>query len=370
MAKASKGSVSVQSFQGRLRLYWRVDGQRYYFTLGYPDTAQHRKIAHLKAGQIERDILFERFDPTLEKYRSGSQPPVVLASLREIWGKFVDYKRPQVAASTLRSQYRPQTAYVHRAPTDNPMDAAIVRDWAVRAIPLDSAKRLMKALNQCGEWATASGLVERNAFAGMAREIRLPKSWEDDEIDPFSCLERDQIIYVFKNNYYYKYYSDLIQFLFRTGCRPSEALALQWKHIDRRYGAIAFQQALTCSENGLRIKNGLKTQEKRIFPCNEALREQLQAMRKASGADDLVFPAPRGGRYIDWSNFGSRGWKTVLSECNLRYRNPYQTRHTFITLALENGMSTQDVAKICGNSPDMIYRHYAGASRSIAVPVF
>lgn len=370
MAKASKGSVSVQSFQGRLRLYWRINGERRYFSLGYPDTAQHRKIAKLKAGQIERDILFERFDPTLEKYRSGAQISTV-PSLREIWERFVEYKRPQVAASTLRSQYRPQTAYVHRAPTDNPMEAALIRDWAVKSIPLDSAKRLLKALNQCGEWATASGLVERNAFAGMAREIRLPKNWEDDDIDPFSCLERDQIIDLFKNNYYYKYYSDLVQFLFRTGCRPSEALALQWKHIDRRYGAITFQQALTCSENGLRIKNGLKTQEKRMFPCNEAMQEQLRLMRQKARAlpDDLVFPAPR-GKFIDWSNFGARGWKTVLSECGLRYRNPYQTRHTFITLALENGMSTQDVAKICGNSPDMIYRHYAGASRSIAVPVF
>ncbi|MBW4421073.1 MAG: DUF3596 domain-containing protein [Myxacorys californica WJT36-NPBG1] len=125
MAKASKGSVSVQSFQNRLRLYWRFNGDRYYFTLGYPDTAEHRKIAKLKAAQIERDILLERFDPTTEKYRSGVQAATV-SSLREIWEKFVDYKRPQVSPSTLRSQYRPQTNYVQRAPTDNPMEASVV----------------------------------------------------------------------------------------------------------------------------------------------------------------------------------------------------------------------------------------------------
>ncbi|MEO1561772.1 MAG: site-specific integrase, partial [Cyanobacteria bacterium J06632_19] len=48
----------------------------------------------------------------------------------------------------------------------------------------------------------------------------------------------------------------------------------------------------------------------------------------------------------------------------------YQTRHTFITLALKNGMNVKDVARLVGNSPEIIYRHYAGQSREIVVPDF
>jgi len=55
---------------------------------------------------------------------------------------------------------------------------------------------------------------------------------------------------------------------------------------------------------------------------------------------------------------------------DLEYRKPYQTRHTFITLALENRMEVKDVAKLVGNSPEVIYRHYAGYMRQLTVPEF
>ena len=50
------------------------------------------------------------------------------------------------------------------------------------------------------------------------------------------------------------------------------------------------------------------------------------------------------------------------------YRKPYQTRHTFITLCLEADIDAKDVAKWVGNSPEIIYRHYAGNKRDLQVP--
>lgn len=44
-------------------------GKRHYISTGYPDTPQHWKLAELKASEIEKDILCERFDPKdLSKY--------------------------------------------------------------------------------------------------------------------------------------------------------------------------------------------------------------------------------------------------------------------------------------------------------------
>jgi integrase len=48
---------------------------------------------------------------------------------------------------------------------------------------------------------------------------------------PLPVKKEDRIIEAFKTNRYYKYYTPLMEFLFFTGCRPSEAVALQWKHI-------------------------------------------------------------------------------------------------------------------------------------------
>ncbi|WP_258003945.1 site-specific integrase [Fischerella thermalis] len=87
-------------------------------------------------------------------------------------------------------------------------------------------------------------------------------------------------------------------------------------------------------------------------------------------ADAKVFPSPEGG-WIDIHNLTNRGWKSILTKLDgIEYRKLYQTRHTFITLALDNKMDVKDVAKLVGNSPEVIHRHYAGQSRKIVVPDF
>lgn len=53
-----------------------------------------------------------------------------------------------------------------------------------------------------------------------------------------------------------------------------------------------------------------------------------------------------------------------------RYLPQYNIRHTCITLALKNGLDAKDVARLVGNSPESIYRHYAGNKRELFVPEF
>lgn len=48
----------------------------------------------------------------------------------------------------------------------------------------------------------------------------------------------------------------------------------------------------------------------------------------------------------------------------------YQTRHAFITLALENGLDAKDAARLVGNSLEITYRHYADNKQEVFVPDF
>ncbi|MHC5733192.1 MAG: Arm DNA-binding domain-containing protein, partial [Nostoc sp.] len=67
--RASKGSVSILNSNDRLQLRFRYRGKRYYISTGLADTPNNRKLAELKASEIEKDILCERLDLTLEKYQ-------------------------------------------------------------------------------------------------------------------------------------------------------------------------------------------------------------------------------------------------------------------------------------------------------------
>jgi integrase len=45
------------------------------------------------------------------------------------------------------------------------------------------------------------------------------------------------------------------------------------------------------------------------------------------------------------------------------YLKPYAMRHSFITWQLAAGMTPANVAKLVGNSPEMIYKHYVSAEK-------
>lgn len=68
--KGSKGTVQVINSNKRLQLRFRFLGKRHYLSLGLPDKPLSRKLAEIKAREIEFDILNGEFDQTLQRYKS------------------------------------------------------------------------------------------------------------------------------------------------------------------------------------------------------------------------------------------------------------------------------------------------------------
>jgi integrase len=391
--RVTKGSVAVLSSNGRLQLRFHYEGRRHYLSTGYPDTPEHRKLAEIKAKEIDKDILYERFDPNnLDKYKPKSAlstvtPVTPIAppqrSLAELWEKYTEFKRPSLSPSTLAKDFvKIRRCIDIHLPTQSIGEAVAIRDWLIANRTPNAAKRVLTQLTACCDWAMKSQLISENPFDGMAADIKIPKgASEETDINPFSLEERNQIIEAFKSDQYYKFYAPLIEFLFLTGCRPSEAIALQWQHISSDYRSIRFEQAVVISEHGLVCKKGLKTQKKRVFPANARLAALLASIKPAEATGETkIFPSPEGG-WIDVHNLTNRAWRSVLAKLNeIKYRKLYQTRHTFITAALETALTTpdgkikmldaKDVAKLVGTSPEMIYQHYAGQTRELFVPEF
>lgn len=391
--KASKGSVSILNSNGRLQLRFSFGGKRHYLSTGYPDTPQHRKLAEIKAKAIEKDILYEWFDPNnLDKYKPQAAlstvtpvTPIALPqpSLAELWEKYTEFKRPSLSPSTIAKDFvKIANCISIHLPTKSLSDAVAIRDWLVASKTPNAAKRVLTQLSACCDWACKSQLICDNPFLGMAGDVKVPKGdSEDADINAFSLEERDRIIQAFKGDRYYKFYAPLIEFLFLTGCRPSEAIALQWQHIALDFSAVRFEQAVVISENGLVCKKGLKTQKKRSFPANSRLAGLLASIKPENATGETkVFPSPEGS-WIDIHNLTTRAWRSVLAKLDgIEYRKLYQTRHTFITAALETAVTTpdgktkmldaKDVAKLVGTSPKMIYEHYAGQTRELFVPEF
>ncbi len=385
--KAPKGTVRVKSSNNRLQLVFTYSGKRHYLSLGLPDTRTNQRIAEAKAKLIEADMAFDRFDISLNKYKPQSQvhhasSSEMDVSLAGLWAQFVEFKRPQCSPNTMISTYGTFSGYLNRLPTHDLARATEIRDYVLANIPLDSAKRFITRLSACCDWAIEANLISENPFHGMAAKIKKPKSVATDglnDINPFSLQERDAIIQAIETDrfcpvrsaYKHSRYTPLVKFLFATGCRPSEAAALQWQNISQDCKQVTFSQAVILTETGKRIRKGLKTQEQRKFPCNESLRALLRSIKpKECNAETLVFPSPK-NKPIDLNNFRNRTWESVLKGLGIEYRKLYQTRHTFITHALETAqLDAKDVARLVGNSPEVIYKYYAGKKRELEVPEF
>jgi integrase len=127
------------------------------------------------------------------------------------------------------------------------------------------------------------------------------------------------------------------------------------------------------SENGLKLKQGLKTQKKRVFPCGDGMKKFLASI-DCDDCDDgdrsgLIFNSPQ-GKFVDVQNLSAREFKPALKALGIKERNIYQTRHSYITFCIASGMPVNDVAKFVGNSPEIIYKHYLGGNKDLVAPDF
>lgn len=181
----------------------------------------------------------------------------------------------------------------------------------------------------------------------------------------------------------------LIEFYFLTGCRTSEALALSWSDVDFERNLIRFSKSL--GSNTGKIKE-TKTGESRLFYFgeNSRLKELLLKLKNESTAE-LLFPGKK-NKYTSvqtiakvWRGYfytkvlvdGTEreycypGIVTQLAEEGVisGYLSPYHTRHTYITLTAHanahNNNALLHIATSCGNSVDVILRHYLGVNESV-----
>ncbi|WP_292716337.1 tyrosine-type recombinase/integrase [Nostoc sp. JL34] len=331
--------------------------------------------AEIQARRIELDILAGYFDPTLAKYKAdhtATPKKQKVYSLLDLWEKYTQFKNGQVQESTLVRDYSLIEKRIRGLPTADINQAVMVRDHLLSTYSAETAKRTLKQMNACCNWAALSKLIESNPFKDLAKSIKTKR--KDSTILTFNREEINTIIDAFISNKYcpkysplpHSYYVNYVRLLFLSGCRPEEAVALKWKHITATH--ITFAEAVP---SDVRIRKDTKTHQIRLFPINNQLREILNNIGYGQ-AEKLLF-CNRNGRELNTHNFLNRVWKPILTKLVnddlIRYYLPqYHCRHTFITLSLEAGISVKQVASWVGNSPEVIYKHYSGIIQQLEVP--
>lgn len=371
-SRKGKGTVGVESYQGRLRLRLPrqvFDGKQKYLSLGLSDTDTNRRVAEAKAKTIEADIALERFDYTLEKYGKPKSPQLtVIESLQpegvkvlSLWKRFAADKRSALKPKTIE-KYDNFTRLFEKVGDLTIDEPLIVKQRLEQITTVSRTKDALMYLSAACKWGMKHKLISANSFDGMANEMPRHRYQTDPKPNAFTEEERDQVIEAFKQDkrkgMNYRHYAPFVEFLFLIGCRPSEAVGLQWKHVSDDCGFIYFEGSLVQIGNRRVKSEGSKNNRTRKIAVSKRLQELLLLIKpEFPDPEALVFPSVDGDS-INYRNFARRAWKAVVTPIKAD-TTPYSCRDTFITTQLLKGVPSSVIAKWCDTSTDMIDKNYA-----------
>lgn len=291
--------------------------------------------------------------------------------LLQIWLAYTHFQSHQLEPSTIKRDYGKISNRVASMP--ELADEIEIREWLMRRYSAETVRRMLQQFSACCDWAVRSRYIPHNSFEGLDKDFKRKRSGDRRA---FTTEERDHILDAIANDTFasrfgrwkHSFYLPYLQFLFWTGCRLEEANGLRWQNVAQNCEQITFREALPADT---RILGDIKTHQMRVFRCNRRLRTLLQRLDRD---DSFVFRSPEGFA-IDSHNVLNRTWRPVVEELvdqnKVREYLPLKhCRHTFITLALEAGLDAKDVAALVGNSPEVIYKHYAAKRPNLDVPEF
>lgn len=336
--------------------------------------ANLRKMIEWRAA-IMHAIRIDKFNYAAEfpdsKYlEQFAEKPGDVLTVEKYFESWLDRKKAEVKASTYQGYHSITFGYV--IPTWGDLALTDLKRAAIRneLAKIDAGRpdekkvtnKRLSNIQSCmrsalGD-AAADEIIETNPLAGYtySRVERPVEGEPEDDVDPFSPEEQRAILAKLREGE-----NNLVQFFLWTGLRTSEATALNWSDIDFMGGFVRVRRAITRESKGVAEypkTDAGRRDVKLLAPALAALKAQ-KAMTFLAEADGPVFVNPTTRERYAGSHQIYRVWQTALKRATVRYRRPYQTRHTYASMMLSAGEHPMWVAKQMGHADwTMIARVY------------
>lgn len=368
--------INIGSNDGVLRLRWTFNKQRKSLSLNLEDTKTNRLKAEKFAMIIEADIESNNYDPSLERYRqrvvSGklTNDSITASELFKMW---LDFKSRFLDTRTINWYRESQRDFVEIL--GNKKIESITQSQALtlldklqeKNLEPETIKRQIESLSACWDWGIKHRhIAENNPWTEIKELIKIPPR---ESPQPFTKEEMIQIIDGFS---LYPELIPFVRFLFGTGCRLGEARGLMWDAVNVDYSEITIKRQL---DRLGKIKPP-KNHKNRVIQLPQSLRlvikvleyEEMAMYGKERWQRSNKFIFKLNNKPIGEHEFRHR-WERVLRTLEIPYRKPYNTRHTFISHALEKGFSPIIIAEQTGHSPRVLMDRYAGViQKNVVLP--
>jgi len=235
---------------------------------------------------------------------------------------------------------------------------ADIRDWVgLQRVALKTIRNRLLPLRAVLDEAVADELIPFNPIdrVSLAKLVPIEKRTSDFEPDPYTAAELKELLGKLK----IPAERAAFQFWAYTGVRTGELIGLRWARSDLEDRSVHIKETTTEGKDKARPKTkaGVRT-----IPLLPAAFEALTVMKSITMlAGDRVFVNGRAqGEDGAWSDDTlARLWKRAHKGTKIRYRNPYQLRHTFASQLLSQGENPAYIATLLGHKTvEMVQRTY------------
>lgn len=298
---------------------------------------------------IRNDIALDTFDESLERYRikkDGDNPS--LWDTWQLWLNEID----EVKTNATAKKRRLTTDWVARFKYDKrPIHQVF-----------DALEKLLKENTSVSYAEQILKQVRRAVLdvEGIRLDVSVTTKVNKGIIDVFPKKELQNLLSLMNEQEFLSNDDKaFIMIMAFTGMRPSEICALDCCHWNQEENTLLIERAFDGKD--IKPTKNLKT---RIIKVSPVLTDILHKQSLGKAPNQPIVQGLRSFRY-PYSEFVRSVWKPLLrlavdKKIIHHYRNPYQLRHTFASIALAKGRSLEELGAHLGNSPRVCRQHYAG----------
>ncbi|MGK8282904.1 Arm DNA-binding domain-containing protein [Enterobacter hormaechei] len=245
---------------------------------------------------------------------------------------------------------------LHMFPASELTPAALKTWIQSQKTTLKTIRNQLSFLRSALDEAVTDGVLQINPVSLVtASRYQRDKSEAESSyvVDPLSPAEVDALLSAAGN----KQWENLFRFAIQTGLRSSELCALRWRDIDFVSRTAHVQNASVVGViKGTKTKAGTR----KVELTEEALKALASQKLFTFMKGETIFEDPKSNK--PWASADAirkKAWVPILRKAGIRYRNPYQTRHTFATSHISRGVNLFWLAGQMGHKgPEMLFRHY------------
>lgn len=207
--------------------------------------------------------------------------------------------------------------------------------------PKGLSAKTVRNINQVISSAMDLAVAQKIILTNPTNACELPKV-EHKEMQTVPAEQLSAFLEEAKRSGVYEmYYIEL-----STGLRRGELLGLKWEDIDWKNGILRVRRQVA-RVDGKIVEAPLKTKNSYRAVTISPQAVEVLKLQKAKTNDAYVFPSPNGGPISPDSV--NNMLKRVLERAGISKVRFHDLRHTFATLALQNGVDIKTVSGMLGH---------------------